>query len=205
MAASGSVNSPVLGLPRLEVASNDIRQYNVDVDLENALNDGRQTLDQFAANTTASLYSLFQISGSTSDNLGDAGGVGAEFNRSNDRILQEVVAFAVTSGSGGVTTIDVQVQNPGGGTFSSIFGPLGGPANAAMQVALSSSLGNYGLARSGQTKMVSGSNMVWPKGTSMKGVLTTAAGAAGGSGQKGLIIQVFWAPSGSYSNSTAAP
>lgn len=204
MSASGSAFSPVLGLPRLEVASFDIRSYPFAVDLENSLNSGRQSLDQFAANTTSSLYSLFQVSGSTSDNLGDAGGMGAEFNRSQDRVIQEIVAFAATSGSGGVTTIDVQVQGTAGAAaFTSIFGPVGGPANAAMRVALSSSLGNYGIARS--NGFTSGSNTVWPKGSIMRCLLTTAAGAAGISGQKGLIIQVFWAPSGSYLNSTSAP
>lgn len=205
MPASGSLFSPVLGLQRAEVASFDLRQYTVEVDLENVLNGNRTTLDQFAAYTTSSLYSLFQISGSTSDNLGDAGGLGAEYNRSQDRVIQEVIAFAATSGSGGVSTIDVQVQQGPGGNFASIFGPLGGPPNNAMRVALSASLGNYGIARSGQSNMVSGSNMLWPRGTLLKCQLTTAAGAAGVSGQKGLIVQVFWTPSGSYPNSTAAP
>lgn len=205
MPASGSAFSPVLGIPRADLTDRDVRSYGAELDLETSININRLNTDQFAAFATGSMYSLFQISGSTSDNLGDAGGLGAEYNRACDRVIQEVVAFAATSGSGGVSTIDVLVQQGVGGNFSSIFGPLGGPTNNAMRVALSSSAGNYGLAKSGQSNMVSGSNMVWPKGTLLKCQLVTAAGAAGVSGQKGLIVQVFWSPSGSYANSTAAP
>lgn len=67
------------------------------------------------------------------------------------------------------------------------------------------SLGNYGTAKSGQTKMVSGSNMGWKAGTIMKARFTTAAGAVGGSAQKDITIQVYWTPSGSFANRSAAP
>ena len=205
MSASGSVYTPSLGLQRVEITQGEaFRAYWAQVELENVLNGNRSQVDQFAAYTSASFYSMFQVSGSTSDNLGDAGGLGAEYNRGPDRIIQEVVAFAATSGSGGVSTIDVLVQGtPGGTTFTSIFGPLGGPANNAMRPAVSASLGNYGLAKS--SGFTSGSNTVWPRGSLLKCQLVTAAGAAGPSGQKGLIVQVFWTPSGSYANSTAAP
>ena len=53
--------------------------------------------------------------------------------------------------------------------------------------------------------MVSGSNTVWPKGTILKTVLTTVAGASGPSGQRGLIVQVHRSPSGSFANNTAPP
>jgi len=195
--------SPVLGMGQHLIAQGDIRSYEGELALESQLNSHRDKIDLWAGFTTASFYSLFQVSGSTSDNLGDAGGVGAEFNPTCDRVIQEVVAFAATSGSGGVTTIDCLVQQGVGGNFSSIFGPLGGPSNAAMRVALSSSLGNYGIATS--HGFVSGTNMVWPRGTILKTQLTTAAGAAGPNGQKGLIIQVRWTPSGSFSNRTAQP
>ena len=204
MAASGSLNSPVLGLPRVEIATNDVRQYNVEVDMENAINQGRQNVDQMAGLLTSSCYSNFTVS-SSFDGLAGGSDVWAEFTRT-DRILQEVVCWAAASGSGGVTTVDIQVQGtPGAAAFTSIFGPLGGPANSAMKPALSASLGNYGLARSGQTLMTSGSNTVWKAGSLMKCVFSTAAGAVGGSAQKNIVVQVFWSPSGSFPNSTAAP
>ncbi len=71
--------------------------------------------------------------------------------------------------------------------------------------ALSSSNGNYAIAHVGQSAMVSGSNTVWPAGSLMKCLFTTAAGAIGGSAQKGITVQVYWSPSGSFPNRTAAP
>ncbi len=202
MSASGSLNSPVLGLPRLEVASFDLRQYSVEVDLENALNQARQNIDQMVGLLTGTCYTDFHVS-SSFDGLAGGADVGSAYTR-QDRVIQEVVAWAGASGSGGVTTIDVQVQGPAG-NFCSIFGPLGAASNAAMRPALSSSLGNYGIARSGQTLMVSGSNMVWKAGTLMKCLFTTAAGAVDGSAQKNIDVYVHWSPSGSFPNSTAAP
>lgn len=203
MAASGSLYTPVLGLNRAEVASTDIRSYPVAVELENALNLNRDEIDDFAGLVSGSV-TVFAPSGSASDFLGDGASLGAAFNRGPDRVIQEVVAFAATSGSGGVTTIDVRVQGtPGNASFTSIFGPVGGPANAAMHVALSSSLGNWGLARS--SGFTSGSNTVWKAGSILRAVATTAAGAANASGQRGVTVHVYWAPSGSFPNRTAAP
>jgi len=203
MAASGTLSSPVLGLTRVDLGEGPWT-YQKAVDVENALNRERDLIDAMTGFLTASCYTMFQISGSAADNLGDAGGLGAEYNRVTDRVIQEVVAFAATSGSGGVSTIDIQIQQGPGGNFSSIFGP-GGSSNNVFKSALSSSLGNYGISKVSNLNFVSGSNMVWPKGTLLRAVLTTAAGTSGVGGQKGLIVQVFWSPSGSFANRTAHP
>ncbi len=203
MAASGSIVSPVLGLPRHEVTLEPITCPDMTLGLEQSLNAGRQNIDQMAGCLTASCFTSFAVSSSFDGIAGGSDGW-AEYTRT-DRVIQEVVAWAAQSGSGGVTTIDIQIQQGPGGNFSSIFGPLGGPTNAAMRVALSSSLLNYGLAKSGQANMVSGSNMVWKAGTLMKCLFTTAAGAPGGSAQKNIVTQVYWSPSASFPGSTAAP
>lgn len=201
MTASGSAFTPVLGLGLANVTTYPLMSYPTQVDLETQLNDHRTKLDTMIGNLTASCYTAFWAS-SSFDGIAGGSDVFAEYCRGVPRILQEVVCWAGASGSGGVTTVDIQVQGPAG-NFVSVFGPLGGPTSAAMQVALSASLGNYGIARSGQANMTSGSNTLWMPGKLMKAVFTTAAGAVGGSAMKNIVTQVYWAPSGSWPNNTA--
>ena len=186
-------NTPVLNLEVVDFSEHGSTSYANRVEDENVVNGNQSKLDAFSGLITGSQVTRFTIStGSVSDQLGDQGVVGAEFNRSSDRVILEVVAFAASSGSGGVTRVDVQIQQ---GTvmpanLSSIF------SNNAFKPAVSSSLGNFGPARS--STFVSGSDMVWRAGTVLAAVLDTAAGAPGPSGQKGLVVDVFWKPSGSY-------
>jgi hypothetical protein len=203
MAASGSLNTPVLGLTRAEVTLNPFNSYQAQVDLETQINDWRTKFDTVVGMLTASCYCDF-VASSSFDGIAGGSDVYAEHNPGPNRIIQEVVCYAGQSGSGGVTTVDCQVQGtPGSTTFTSIFGPLGGPANAAMRVALSASAGNYGLAKSGQTLMTSGSNTIWPAGSLLKILFTTAAGAVGGSAMKNIVTYVRWSPSGSWPGNTA--
>ncbi len=189
--------TPILGLesPNLESVP---PHYTRDLDSDRCHGNNTAAVDKFAGGVTSSFYSLFWVSSSFDGPVG--GDVGSEYTRS-DRVIQQVVAYAAGSGSGGVTTIDVQVQQGpvAPSNFSSIFGTNGGAANAAMKVALSASLGNYGVASS--SLFVSGSNMLWPAGTIIKTVFSTAAGAPlATSTQKGITIQVFWKPSGTYNS-----
>ena len=150
------------------------------------------TLDAFAGFTTASCcYSMFVVpTGSygylnSPGYIGHQGVFGAEYAR-QDRTFVEAVAWAAASGSGGVSTIDVQV---GLVNFQSVF------ASTASMLAVSASLGNYGLSKS--SAWVSGSNTRWPAGMLMRAQLLTAVTAAGPSDQEVLTVQIFWKPSGS--------
>lgn len=161
-----------------------------DLEEDRVSNANANTIDAFMGHMSASFSSLLCMSsGSASDNLDDGGVIGVAYSPTN-RIIREVVCWAHKSGSGGVSRIDVDIQQGVGGNFSSIF------SNNAFKPALSSSLGNFGLARG--TTFVSGSNMVWPAGTLIRANLETAAGAAGLSGQKGVTVDIRWVPSGSY-------
>lgn len=138
------------------------------------------SVDAFAGKLTSSFCSTFFVSGTSTANLGMD--IGAEYSPIN-KVITEVLAFCPVSGSGGVTTIDVQRQQDGVGTaFVSIF------SNAAFRPALSSSLGNYGIARS---STISGT--LWPAGTILKASFTTAATL-----QRDVTVVVTWKPSASY-------
>lgn len=154
------------------------------------IDDNFEAVNEWAGDVTGSLSVLFVTSGSATEKLGAmAGELGSAYARV-DHVIREVVCWAAASGSGGVSRVDVDVQQGPAGNFSSIF------SDNAFKPALSSSLGNYGLAR-GAT-FVSGSNMRWPAGTLIRAQLETAAGAGGLSAQSGICVQVFYTPSGSY-------
>lgn len=181
--------TPVIGLEPLNSAGVPPHPTR-DLEEDRVSNVNCDIVDAFVGHVSASLSSLLCMSsGSASDNLDDGGVIGAAYTPTN-RIIREIVCWAHKSGSGGVSRIDVDIQQGVGGNFSSIF------TNNAFKPALSSSLGNFGLARA--STFVSGSNMVWPAGTLIRANLETAAGAAGLSGQKGVTVDVRWVPSGSY-------
>jgi hypothetical protein len=155
-----------------------------------------EAIDQFVGQVTGSAYFTAFIlnTGSAADlqtSVG-AGFVGAEYNRSQDRIITEVVAWAQNSGSGGVSTVDVLVQQ--GQVFPANFGSIF--TNNALRPAVSSSLGNFGISKS--STFVSGSNMVWKAGTLLQAKLLTAAVGTGVNAQNGLTVQVYWKPSSSW-------
>jgi hypothetical protein len=184
--------------PNLQLSSTDLaapgfdpRAYTARLDADTNLDASLSKVDVFAGSLTGSLVSVFSLgSSSVSDFLASStpvtGVMGAEYTRV-PMIFQEIVAFAAQSGSGGVTRIDVRVPDSNG-TFNSIFG------NNAFKLALSSSAGNYGVARASTFRTSS-----WSAYTVAQVVVETAAGAAGGgSGQYGLFVHVFAKPSGSY-------
>lgn len=174
MANSATLNlEPVLGAS----IPNDYAD-NVERERINTANISK--LDQYASSLSASLFTMFCISGSTSDMLASDNYVGSEYNRVAKTLL-EVVAWAQTSGSGGVTRVDVQLQEPGSLTWNSIF------SDAALKPAVSSSLGDFGTSRA--TVFTTSS---WAPGCMMRCKLDTAAGAPGISGQKGLTVQIFY-------------
>jgi hypothetical protein len=148
-------------------------------------------IDTFAGFVTASAcYSLFTISTGSANDVQSStnlnGVFGVEYAR-QDRTFVEAVAWPITSGSGGVTTIDLQV---GLVNFQSIF------ASTASMLALSASGGNFGVVKS--SAFVSGTNTRWPVGTLMRAVCLTAAGdSKQANAQTGVSVQVFWKPSGS--------
>lgn len=151
-------------------------------------------LDALVGHLSASSVTKFAMAGSGSALAalnGELSGVlGGAYSRDN-RVIKEVVAWAIQSGSGGVSRVDVQVQGtPGAAAFTSIF------SNNAFKPAISASLGNYGLAKA--STFNSGSNMVWPAGSLLRVKLDTAAGAdTTEGGQAGVTVEVFWAPSAS--------
>lgn len=189
--------------PVLQLTSSDWQSQNEQFYLERCLEDERnlsslQQIDVFAGKVTGSFQTHFSAPGSGSNatvllnSVLPAGYLGSAFSPI-DRVITEVLAWAATSGSGGVTRIDVQVQQ--GSTqpanFASIF------SNNAYKPALSSSLGSF--YRVSATNFVSGTNMVWAASSSLKVVLDTAAGdATGANGQHGINVVVRWKPSGSY-------
>ena len=170
---------------------------------DQTLSSSLSNLDAFAGLMSASCYSIFgPSSGSLADLLagGNNDGFGAEFTRT-DRVIQEVVAWVANTGSGGVTTVDVLIQQGAvqPANFASIF------QTNATRPCISGGLGGTQAALtigpSGSSKtFVSGSTMLWPAGTLMQVKMTTAAGASGASLSKasGLTVQVFWKPSASF-------
>lgn len=158
-----------------------------DLEMDRVDNANHDKLDAWAGQVSGSFETVFNMSsGSATENLSANIFLGAAY-APTDRVIKEVVCWAHTSGSGGVTQIDVQV---GLTNFASIF------TNTAFKPALSSSLGNFGLAKS--STFTSGSNTRWIAGTLIRAKLDTAAGAAGLSGQNGVTVCIRWVPSGSF-------
>lgn len=160
--------------------------YGSRVDNENATARNMTKIQTYAGHVTSSFCTTFAPSGSVSDMLGDGAIIGASYTRIN-RVFNEVVAYAAKSGSGGVTEIDIQIQNTPAGAFSSIF------SSSLQRPCVSSSIGDFGAVY--RRTFVSSS---WPVGCIMRAQLVSAAGAANASGQRGLNVHVFWKPSGSY-------
>ena len=190
----------VLQLQVPDEASAPRNSYPDQLTNDQQLSSSLVAVDQFAANVTASMFTTFcPTTGSVLDlNIGGtdqgAGFIGAEYNRSQDRSILEVIGFTSASGSNpvGVVRVDVQVQQ--GATqpanYSSIFS-----ANA-MKLAVS---GSHANGPATARTFVSGTDMVWRKGTVLKAVADATSGVqAGLSAMRGLTVQVFWKPSGSY-------
>ncbi len=193
-------NTTVMQLPVPDKASSPVNSYVDRVSDDQLLSSSLVILDQFSAVVTGTLFSTFcPTTGSVLDlniatNDNGAGFVGTEYNRSSDRVILEVVGFTSTSGSNpaGVVRCDVQVQQGAvqPANFSSIF------SNNAFKLAVSGSAANGPVVA---RTFVSGSNMVWPKGTLLKVVADATNGLqAGLNAMRGLSVQVFWKPSGSY-------
>ncbi len=187
----------------LQLTGSELQNLNQQYFWERADHDAKldstlAAIDSWAGKVTASFETHFYSpqSGSNANILLNsvlpAGYLGSAFSPIN-RVITEVIAWAATSGSGGVTRLDVQIQQ--GATqpanFSSIF------SNNAFKPALSSSLGNF--YRVSCSTFVSGANMVWTASSSLKVILDTAAGDATGiNGQHNINVVIKWKPSGSY-------
>jgi hypothetical protein len=131
-----------------------------------------------------------------------AGILGMEYNRVGNRVLLEAVAYVSATGSNpnGVARVDIQVQQgpvqPA--NFSTVF--LGN----ATKLAVSGSSGLSPIKASGAS-FVSGTNTIWPAGTLLLAKVDLASGIQAGLGaMRGLVVQLFWKPTGSYGTSVGA-
>jgi len=176
---SDSTKSHVLSLETLDTTSYP-PHYTRDVETDSDHNLNKDSIDSWAGHVSASFCSVFHQSGTVSTIL--ASDLGSEYAQ-HARVITSVKAWAVGSGSGGVTRVDVQRQQDGvGAAFVSIF------SNNAYKPAVSASLGNYGIA---SATTISGS--IWKAGTVLKAKMDTAADV-----QADLYVQVNWKPSASY-------
>src|SRR5690349_8005461 len=97
---------PVLGLFNTDFARNDIQSYQARVDDQTILNDAHTKVDRWVGQATASFGSTMYISGALAAGFANQV-VYAEYTPTA-RVIKELVCFAVMSGSGGVTAVDVQ-------------------------------------------------------------------------------------------------
>ena len=179
-------NSPVLNLEQLDVETRP-PHYNERVEEDRIVNDSRDKVDAWAGHVTASFCSTFAINSGTADTrLAVDDVIGMEYVRS-DRVIVGCTAFASMSGSGGVTTVDIQVSSSADGAdaaWNSIW------TNDAHRPAVSASLGDYGLASSA-SPVRSGTLRA---GNKVRCRLLSAATTL----QKNLTVQLWWKPSASY-------
>lgn len=194
-------NTPVLGLQVPDTAGDGLG-YGDRLGDDQQLSSSLTAIDTFAGNMTGSAcFTMFcPASGSVMDlspggTDAAAGVLGVEYNRSCDRVIQEVVAFVAASGSNpaAVARVDVGIQQ--GTTFPANFGSIF--TNAVFKPVISGSTGAYTPAKA--STFVSGTNTVWRAGTLLKANVDLASGIAAGLGaMRGLTVQVFWKPTGSY-------
>ena len=197
-------NSPVLGLESGSNVMNGGSGHGVYERAEGfrISEQNFDKIDSWVGKASASFVStFFGTSGSVLDMSiagtdQGAGVMGMAYNKLQDRVITDVVGFTAASGSAptGVVRVDVQVQQGAAqpANYSTIF--LSNP----VKLAVSGSAAN-GPVSVGSTTFVSGSNMVWPKGTCLKvGADQTANVQAGLSAMRGLTVQVCWRQSGSY-------
>lgn len=194
-------NTSVLQLGVPDEASAPKTSYVDTLTNDQLLSGSLVAVDQFAAAMTGSAcFTVFcPQTGSVLDlSIGGtdqaAGIMGTEFNPLQDRVITNVVGWSSASGSNpaGVVRVDVLVQQGAvqPANFSSIF------SNNTFKLAISGSSANGPVS----TKtFVSGTNMVWPKGTLLQAKADATNGlGAGLSAMRGVTVQIFWKPSGSY-------
>lgn len=168
----------VLQLQVPDEASAPRNSYPDQLSNDQQLSSSLVALDQFAASVTGSMSSVVFVSGNLAPFKTQV--VYAEI-ANTPRVISHVVAFAQNSGSGGVTSVDVELSSSAAG-FQTIF------ANDAARAKVSSSLGNYGIARSAAPVTAS-----WNAGALMRVVLYSDT-----VDQASLSVNVMWKPSGSY-------
>mgnify|MGYP001567576845 CR=1 FL=1 len=171
-------NTTVLQLPVPDKASTPVNSFVDRVADDQLLSSSLVAIDQFASAVTGSMSSVVFVSGNLAPFKTQV--VYAEI-ANTPRVISQVVAFAQNSGSGGVTSVDVELSSSAAG-FQTIF------ANAAARAKVSSSLGNYGIARSAAPVTAS-----WNAGALMRVVLYSDT-----IDQASLSVNVMWKPSGSY-------
>ena len=140
--------------------------------------------DAFVGAVTGSSETIFRLQSDSYSNA--TRDIGAD-KPGYARVITGVSCFAELSGSGGVTTVDVLMQDAGG-VFNSIFS-----GSNTQRPAVSASIGNYVVVS--KTSFLTSS---WPAGQILRANLLNAAGDATTGAQKGLSCIVYWRPSGSF-------
>lgn len=100
----------VLGMSASDYAATQ-KEYTARLEEDRIHNDVKNKLDAFCGHLTSSFYEVFHVSGAVDIHTAD--GLfydGLRYNPGPARHIQEVLAFQVTSGSGGWTRVDVQMK-----------------------------------------------------------------------------------------------
>ena len=178
-------NTPVLQLQVPDTAGVPL-DYGDRLGNDQSLSSSLNGLDAFVGLLTGSLKHHAAMSGNIATMVGQPLGV---FYVRSPITLTEMVAWASTSGSGGVTSLDVQLSSSlTGGTFQSVF------ANAANRANVSASFGNYGLA---STKTFQTSSI--PAGVLLRLQVISAAGdATAPNAQNNVTADLFYKPTFTY-------
>lgn len=157
--------------------------------LVDKVDDNFEKVNEWAGKVTGSFQTIFYSPGRVDDRLGNvaSGTNGVPFGSpviaNEDRVITEISAIAVGSGSGGVSRWDVKKQFPGQSIPLSIF------SNAAFKPQLSASAGSY--VRTSTETFVSGG--LWAKNELLLARLEESAVL-----QSEATLIVKWKPSASY-------
>lgn len=138
-------------------------------------NDGK--IDAALGILTSSFCSTFFVSGAISECIMKT--VGADISNLS-RTFRHYKVMSATSGSGGVTTLDVQLSSSAG--WTSIF------SNDRLRPHLSSS--DQVMINSGSTF----STATWSADQALRVTVKEAAGSSGANGQVGVTLVLFWKP-----------
>jgi len=185
----------VLGLSASNYAATQ-KEYSARVEDDAIENFNKDRLDGFAGHVTASFVETFYVSGAIANYVSQGGGISGEYygglryNPMGNRHITKVLAFVHQSGSGGVTTVDVQKKAAGApGTNESLF------SNLVYKVNLSHSAG---IAAAVQTTTFAATSQSWAAGEFLGVCIEDAAEGAAPNAASGLVVQVHWIPSASF-------
>lgn len=186
-------NSHVLALSASDLAGLPTH-YTARLDDDNRENYNRDAIDAFAGHLTASFCEVFHVSGALANHLGQGSVHGGEYygglryNASGPRHIVKVLAFTSMTGSGGVTTVDVQKGTGRPTSNESLFSDL------VFKVNLSASDGNS----AAESSTFAASSQSWAAGEFLGVCLDEVAAGSGVNEPQDLVVQVYWKPSASY-------